>query len=182
MKKTDRLISVFSGHDVKKFFSNEIGGHRFQRIPPTESKGRTHTSTVSVTVLDEKQDVVIKIDPNDVEVIYTRGTGNGGQHKNTTDSCVILRHISGVQVRIDGRNQHHNESEAWKELKRRLTEIERNKKNSEYSSKRKEQIGLGGRGEKRRTYNVKTGLVKDHITGKQTSLKKVLKGKIELLH
>ena len=176
------MISVFSGIGVKSFFSNEIGGHRFQRVPPTESKGRVHTSTISVAVLDEKQDIDINIDYNDVEVIYTIGTGPGGQHKNKTKSCVILRHKSGIQARVDGRNQHKNEAEAWKELKKRLLDVEKEKYNSLYSNERNDQIGIRSRSNKRRTYNLKTGIVKDHESGKKTNWKNILKGKIELLH
>ena len=178
----DQLIYVFSGDDVKKFFSNEIGSHRWQRIPPTETKGRMQTSTVSVAVLDEKEDIDIDLDMNDVEIIYTMGSGPGGQHRNRTKSCVLVRHKSGIQVRIDGRNQHKNKEKALKELKNRLLEVEQQNYSNDYSNNRNNQIGDGGRSNKRRTYNVKTGVVKDHITGKKTSIKNINKGKIEKLH
>jgi len=178
----DQLIYVFSGAGVKKFFSNEIGGHRWQRIPPTETKGRMQTSTVSVAVLDEKEDIDIDLDMNDIEISYTMGSGPGGQHRNRTMSCVTIKHVSGIQVRIDGRNQHKNKADALKELKIRLLNIEKNKYSDNYSNNRNTQIGIGGRSNKRRTYNLKTGIVKDHITGKKTSIKNIDKGKIEKLH
>lgn len=183
MKETVQLIFVFSGIGVKNFFLNEIGNHRFQRIPPTETNGRMHTSTVSVAVLDEKEDIDIDIDYDEIEFFYTRGTGNGGQHKNTTNSCVVARHKkTGIEVRIDGRNQYKNKEDAYKELKRRLLEKEKENYNNNYSNERIEQIGISNRTNKRRTYNLKTDIVKDHITGRKTSYKNIQKGKINLLH
>lgn len=177
------MIYVFSGDGVKEFFSNEIGNHKWQRVPPTESKGRMHTSTVSVAVLDEKQDISVNIDKNDVEVIYTMGSGPGGQHRNRTMSCVILKHIpTNIQVRVDGRNQHKNESGAWKELKKRLQDKFNKEYNESYSNGRNEQIGLRSRSNRRRTYNLKTGIIVDHITNSKSSYKNIIKGKIELLH
>ena len=178
----ERLIYVFSGDGVKKFFKNEIGIHRWQRTPPTETKGRVHTSTVSVAVLDDKKDVAVTLDYKDITIFYTRGSGNGGQHRNVTDSCVIVRHISGIEVRIDGRNQHKNKAKALKELEKRLLDVENQNYQDKYSSTRNGQVGQGGRANKRRTYNVKTGIVKDHITGKKTSMKNIYKGKIKKLH
>jgi len=176
----ESLISVFSGNNIKQFFSNEIGAHRFQRVPPTESKGRVHTSTVSVAILNEKQDINIELDLSEIDVFYTRGTGKGGQHKNVTNSCVVVRHNpSGIEVRIDGRNQHKNKKDALAELKKRIKNKEKKKNSSNYSSIRNKQIKNN---KNRRTYNLKSGIVKDHITGNKTSFKNIMKGKIELLH
>ena len=142
-----------------------------------------HTSTVLVTLIDDKQVDEINIAESDLEVTYTVGSGPGGQHKNRTYSCVTMHHLpSGLKIRIDGRNQHQNYREAKKELKKRL-EIESNKnfKSSQKEEKRN-QVGINNRSNKKRTYNVKTGLVKDHTSGRKTSLRNVYKGKLELLH
>lgn len=107
---------------------------------------------------------------------------NGGQHKNTTDSCVIVTHIAtGIKVVRDGRNQHKNKDDALKELNKRVNEFYRTGHIGEVVEERREQIGKGNRGDKRRTYRVKDGQVTDHITNKTANLKDILKGKIELL-
>ena len=112
----------------------------------------------------------------------TRGTGNGGQHKNTTDSCVVVTHeATGIKVVRDGRNQHKNKEDALKELKKRVNEFYRTGHVSEEVEERREQIGKGDRSDKRRTYRVKDSIVVDHITNKTASLKDILRGKIELL-
>lgn len=120
--------------------------------------------------------------PDEIKIETTRGSGAGGQHKNTTDSCVIALHLStGIKVVRDGRNQHANKEDALKELKRRVNEFYRTGHVSEEVEERREQIGKGERSDKRRTYRVKDGLVIDHITGKTASYKDIQKGRIELL-
>ncbi len=113
----------------------------------------------------------------------TRGTGNGGQHKNTTDSCVVITHIpTGIKVVRDGRSQHRNKDEALTEIKERLSQLYLEEHFQKVSKERKGQIGNGNRGsEKKRTYNQKMDLVIDHETDKTTSLKQFMKGKLELL-
>jgi len=124
----------------------------------------------------------VEISPNEINIETTRGSGAGGQHKNVTDSCVIVTHMAtGIKVVRDGRNQHQNKDDALKELKRRVNEFYRTGKINEVVEERREQIGLGGRGDKRRTYRVKDGLVIDHITGKTANIKDILKGRLELL-
>jgi peptide chain release factor 1 len=170
------------GKGVKKFFSNESGGHRFQRVPPTERNGRVHTSIITVSVLEESNYEDVEIYPSEVRVEYTRGTGKGGQHKNKTDSCVILTHYAtGIKVRRDGRDQHKNKRDAWTELTKRVNLVYRNGQEKEISQDIKNQIGSGYRGDKRRTYDYRTGIVRDHITNKNMSLKQFLRGKIEIL-
>jgi peptide chain release factor 1 len=123
-----------------------------------------------------------ELNSNEIRVETTRGTGNGGQHRNTTDSCVVMTHIpTGIKVVVDGRNQHNNKRNALKELTdrvNRLYEIGHN--TSGYESK-KEQLSDASRGDKRRTYKVTESVVIDHITGKRARLKDVQRGKIELL-
>ncbi len=176
-------LFTIQGDKVKQFYNQEIGSHIWQRTPPTERNGRVHTSVVTVAVMDPQDKSNYKINPDDVETIYTRGTGAGGQHKNVTNSCVILRHRpTSIQVRIDGRQQHQNEKLAWNQLQTRLNNWNNENKQQSSSNNRRDQIGLGKRGDKRRTYRVKDDLVIDHISGKRTSLRNIQKGKIELLH
>lgn len=142
-----------------------------------------HTSTVLVTIVDNKEIDEINIDENDLEVTYTVGSGPGGQHKNRTYSCVTMHHLpSGLKIRIDGRNQHQNYREAKKEIEKKLQEEYNNNFKSEQKKDKRSQIGINNRSNKKRTYNVKTGLVKDHVSGKKTSLRNVYKGKIKELH
>lgn len=177
------FISLWlSGKDVKKFFKNEIGSHRWQRVPPTERRGRVHTSTITVALIEVNQYKAIEIPYSEIKIETTRGTGNGGQHKNSTDSCVIMTHsLTGIKVVRDGRSQLSNRDYAYEELKRRINEYYRTGFISEVSEARKGQIGDGTRSDKRRTYREKDGIVIDHITNKTASFKDILKGKIELL-
>lgn len=141
------------------------------------------TSSVTVAVMDDNQYKDVEIHSDEIKTEYTRGTGPGGQHKNKTDSCVVLTHYStGLKVRCDGRNQHKNEKEALKELTKRVNDFYRTGKIENDIEIRKEQIGIGGRSDKRRTYRVKDGEVIDHITGKRTKLKYIQRGKLVLLH
>ena len=120
--------------------------------------------------------------PDEYSLETTRGTGNGGQHKNTTDSCVVVTHLAtGIKVVRDGRSQHKNKEDALKELKRRVNEFYRTGHVEDVVEERRDQIGNGDRGDKRRTYRVKDALVIDHVTNKSASLKDILRGKIELL-
>ncbi len=180
---TSGLVSIWlSGNGVKKYFQNESGGHRWQRVPPTERKGRTHTSTITVAVLDSQSYKNIDVNLNDVEIICTRGSGNGGQHRNVTDSCVIMTHIpTGIKVVRDGRNQHRNKEEAFTEIKKRVNNFYRTGFEEEVIEIRNNQIGSGERSDKKRTYREKDDRVIDHETNKSTSLKQFMKGKIELL-
>jgi peptide chain release factor 1 len=142
-----------------------------------------HTSTITVALLDSQEYREIKIDMDELRIETTRGSGNGGQHKNTTDSCVVITHIpTGVKVVRDGRSQHKNKDEALKEIKERLNEFYLENHMNKVSKERKGQIGTGNRGsEKKRTYNQKMDLVVDHESDKSTSLKQFMKGKLELL-
>lgn len=124
----------------------------------------------------------VDIHPDELKIETTRGSGAGGQHKNTTDSCVVITHLStGIKVVRDGRNQHANKEDALKEIKKRVNEFYRTGHITEEVEERRDQIGKGERSDKRRTYRVKDGLVIDHITGKTASYKDIQKGKIELL-
>lgn len=126
--------------------------------------------------------VPIELNSSEIKLETTRGTGNGGQHKNTTDSCVVVTHIpTGIKVVVDGRNQHNNKKNALKELTDRVNHLyETGHLMNEYEAK-KEQLSDASRGDKRRTYKVTESTVIDHITGKRARLKDILRGKINLL-
>lgn len=175
-------IYVFSGAGVDKIFGNEVGNHRWQRVPPTEKKGRVHTSSITVAILEENEYQEVEIYPSEYRLETTRGTGPGGQHRNTTDSTVVITHEStGIKVVRNGRCQHKNKADGLVELKKRVNDFYRNGHDNVASEERKEQIGEGGRSDKRRTYRVKDNVVIDHITGKTAALKDIMRGKIELL-
>lgn len=182
--KTEKDLSVyaFSGSGVKKIFNNEVGNHRWQRIPPTEKKGRIQTSSITVAILDKPQYKDVEIRHDEVRIEFTRGTGSGGQHKNTTDSCVIMTHnATGIRVVRDGRDQHKNKEAAFKEITLRVNTFYKTGHDQEEVKERRNQIGVGNRGDKRRTYRVKDDIVVDHITNKTAKLKDILRGKIQLL-
>ena len=151
-------------------------------MPPTESRGRVHTSTITVAVLENQSFKEVEIPQHELKIETTRGTGNGGQHKNTTDSCVIMTHIpTGIKVVRDGRSQLSNRDDAYKEIKRRVNHYYLTGFLEEESEARREQIGTGERSDKRRTYRVKDGIVVDHITNKTANIKDIYKGRINLL-
>jgi len=132
--------------------------------------------------LDSKSYQDVEINLSELKVEYTRGTGNGGQHKNTTDSCVVMTHVStGIKVVRDGRNQHKNKEEALSEITKRVNCFYRTGYTEEVVEERNSQIGNGERSDKKRTYREKDDRVIDHETGKTASLKQFMKGKLELL-
>ncbi len=159
----------------------EAGPHRVQRVPVTESQGRVHTSSATVTVLPEADEVDIDIDPNDLQIDTYRSSGAGGQSVNTTDSAVrILHRPTGVMVTMqDEKSQIQNRARAMVVLRSRLLQAEQERVQAESSAQRRDQVGGGGRSEKIRTYNFKENRVTDHRIGLTLyKLDKVLAGEL----
>jgi peptide chain release factor 1 len=158
------IVFQISGTDVYKRLKYESGVHRVQRVPATEAQGRIHTSTSTVAVLPEAQEVDIEIKPEDVEINVCRASGKGGQGVNTTDSAVQIQHKpSGLIVRCaDERSQQKNRAKAMTVLRSRLLEAKIAEENAKYAAHRKSQVGTGERNEKIRTYNFPQNRVTDH--------------------
>jgi len=163
----DKVTVSVKGAGAYSKLKYEGGVHRVQRVPKTESQGRVHTSTATVAVLPEAEEVDIEIDPNDVRVDVYRSTGPGGQSVNTTDSAVRLTHEpTGIVVSMqDEKSQLQNKDKAWRVLRARLLQMEQEKAAAELAGARKSQVGTGGRSEKIRTYNYKDNRVTDHRIG-----------------
>jgi peptide chain release factor 1 len=158
------IIFQITGTDVYKRLKYESGVHRVQRVPATEAQGRIHTSTSTVAVLPEAEEVDIEIKPDEIEVNVCRASGKGGQGVNTTDSAVqIIHKASGLIVRCaDQRSQQKNKIQAMTVLRSRLLERKIAEENAKYAAHRKEQVGTGERSEKIRTYNFPQNRVTDH--------------------
>lgn len=161
------VVFMIKGHGAYSKLKYESGAHRVQRVPDTESSGRIHTSTATVAVLPEVDDVEIDISPNDIRVDVFRASGNGGQCVNTTDSAVRMTHLpTGIVVSCqDEKSQLKNKEKAMKVLKARLFEKAEAERNSAIAEDRKSQVGTGDRSERIRTYNYPQGRVTDHRIG-----------------
>ncbi len=158
---------MIEGEGAYSRFKFESGVHRVQRVPETESQGRIHTSTVTVAVLPEAQEVDIDIKPGDLQIDTYRSSGAGGQHVNTTDSAIRITHLpTGTVVECqDERSQYKNKDKAMKILRSRVLEAEQQKQTDAIAGERKSQVGTGDRSERIRTYNYAQGRVSDHRIG-----------------
>lgn len=179
-----KCIIKFCGCDVIKFFEKEAGNHQFQRIPPTEKKGRVQTSLISIAVLPVAKKSNLKIEDKDLIIKTARGSGPGGQHRNKTDSAVLITHSpSGITAYADMKSQHQSRKQAMEVLISRLEQIEKDKARDERVKRREKQVGKGkSRGSKKRTVSEKRKTVVDHQFNKSISYKEYVKGNIEGLH
>jgi peptide chain release factor 1 len=161
------IILMIRGDKVYGQMKRESGVHRVQRVPKTETQGRIHTSTVTVAVLPEAEDVEVNIDPNELRIDVFRSGGPGGQSVNTTDSAVRVVHIPTNLVVIcrDEKSQHKNKAKALKVLKTRLLDMKQQEQHNRIAADRSSQVGTGDRSEKIRTYNFPQGRVTDHRIG-----------------
>ncbi|MEG0370703.1 MAG: peptide chain release factor 1 [Clostridium sp.] len=161
------VVFMIKGQGAYSKLKYESGVHRVQRVPDTETSGRIHTSTATVAVLAEVEDVEVQISPNDIKVDVFRASGNGGQCVNTTDSAVRMTHLpTGIVVSMqDEKSQLKNREKALKILKARIYEMELAKQQSEIAKDRKSQVGTGDRSERIRTYNYPQGRITDHRIG-----------------
>jgi peptide chain release factor 1 len=175
------VVFGVKGAGAYSVFKYEGGTHRVQRVPETESQGRIHTSTATVAVMPEVEEVEVELNEADLKIDVYRSTGPGGQSVNTTDSAVRITHVpTGIVVAMqDEKSQLQNKTKALRVLRARLYEAERERRQAELSATRKSQIGSGERAEKIRTYNYPDSRVTDHRVKVTVNLEKVLPGGLD---
>src|SRR5205809_5330173 len=176
------VVFAVKGDGAYSVFKWEAGTHRVQRVPETESQGRIHTSTATVAVMPEAEEVEVEIDPNELKIDVYRSTGPGGQSVNTTDSAVRITHLpTGLVVSMqDEKSQLQNKAKALRVLRARLYELERAKQQAELDATRRSQTGSGERAEKIRTYHLPESRVTDHrIKRTVHQLDRVLEGELD---
>lgn len=176
------VVFKASGDDAYHFLKYESGVHRVQRVPETETQGRIHTSTATVAVMPEAQEVDVELKPDELHIQTTRSGGPGGQHVNTTDSAVQVTHLpTGLMVKCqDGRSQGKNKEKALAILRAKLMERKKREEEEKYSSHRRSLIGSGGREEKIRTYNFPQNRLTDHrVAYTAYNLDQVMEGQLE---
>lgn len=175
------IIFRVSGRGAARAFAREAGGHRWQRVPKTEKRGRRQTSTVTVAVLREPTEVEVRLDPKDLDIRTCRGSGAGGQHRNRTESAVQVTHTpTGIQVRCESeRSQHQNKETALGVLRARLLEAKQHSSARARDNKRRNQVGSGMRADKTFTIAVHRNEVVCHASGKSTTYKRYRSGYVD---
>ena len=175
------IVFAVKGTGAYSIFKYEGGTHRVQRVPETESQGRIHTSTATVAVMPEVEEIDVELHETDIKIDVYRSTGPGGQSVNTTDSAVRITHLpTGIVVAMqDEKSQLQNKTKAMRVLRARLYEAERERQQAELSATRKLQVGSGERAEKIRTYNYPDSRVTDHRVKVTVNLEKVLPGGLD---
>jgi peptide chain release factor 1 len=177
------IVYLLEGKDVSKKFSLEAGIHRVQRVPPTEHKGRRHTSTIAVAVLPYEDRYEYQVDMSEFEIDCYCGGGPGGQHRNTTNSNVRIVHKpTKLSACANTKSQHRNRQIALSILLKRIENAEKSVGRKEYNAKRKEQIRDKGRGTKVRTYNFIENRVKDERVKKKFRTQDIMRGKLFLIY
>lgn len=165
-------------------FKKESGGHRWQHVSATDKRGRVHTSSVTVAVLENEQDTTIELDMKDVEIRAYKASGKGGQHRNKTMSAIEVKHIpTGIKAQCTSeRAQSDNKSKALELLRERLQEMNTSSHNNQRVTERRDQVGTGMRSDKVQTVQEQNDQVVNHISGKRITCKQYFKGRIDLLH
>ena len=173
---------LVEGNDLSGL-ENESGGHRIQRVPPTERKGRVHTSTVTVAIVDSESAVANASIPDaHLRIEWYSGTGAGGQHRNKHQNSCRITHIpTGTVVTAQTRSRQSSLAQALQTVQETVNNLAKSSYNSSIASDRKQQVGSGMRGDKIRTYRFQDDVVKDHITDNTASVKKVMSGNFDLL-
>ena len=178
------IITLIAGNVVYSRLKHESGVHRVQRVPQTETQGRIHTSTITVAVLPEAEEVDVEINPEELRIDVYRSSGCGGQHVNTTDSAVRITHLpTGLVVTCqDEKSQHKNKAKAMKVLRSRLLKAQQDEQQSQISEKRRTMVGSGERSEKIRTYNFPQARVTEHRIGLSLyKLEAVMQGELDMI-
>ncbi|MEZ6185837.1 MAG: peptide chain release factor-like protein [Planctomycetota bacterium] len=168
------------GRGAAEAFAREAGGHRWQRVPPTERRGRVHSSTVTVAVLREPRPHEVRLDPADLKFERYRASGPGGQHRNTTDSAVRVTHLpTGLQATAETKSQHRNRELALAVLRARVQAEQERTQRVQRDHARKTQVGTGMRADKVRTVAEQRGRVENHLNGRRIALRSYLRGDLD---